>query len=194
MGGALPIGVVLAGGRGKRLGGSKALVDLRGRPLVCYPLAALQAALDDVVVLAKPQTELPKLAGTRVWVESERLQHPLVGISTALELAAGRSVLVCAVDLPLVTPAFVRRLACAPPESAPAVVASHEGTIQPLLGRYSACALGPLRAFDEGMPLRDAVEALGPSLLDVSDPVELFNVNTSADLARAAALLKRASA
>lgn len=193
MDGPLPIGVVLAGGRGKRLGGGKAMVDLRGRPLVSYPLAALRAALDDVVVLAKPQTELPKLGGTKVWVESEPLQHPLVGICTALELAAGRAVLVCAVDLPLVTPALVRRLACAPPMSAPAVVASHGTTIQPLLGRYTASALEPLRALDGGLPLRDAVRALGPRLVEVDDPLELFNVNTPADLARAAALLERRS-
>jgi hypothetical protein len=37
--------------------------------------------------------------------------------------------------------------------------------------------------------LREAVGALSPALIQVDDPVELFNVNTSADLARAAALL-----
>ena len=36
-----PIGVVLAGGSGRRIGGSKAIVKLRGQPLITYPLAAL---------------------------------------------------------------------------------------------------------------------------------------------------------
>ena len=31
---------VLAGGRGSRIGGDKALVQLGGRPLIAYPLAA----------------------------------------------------------------------------------------------------------------------------------------------------------
>jgi molybdopterin-guanine dinucleotide biosynthesis protein A len=187
--GSLPIGVVLAGGRGRRLGGCKAIAQLCGRPLISYPLAALEAVLADVVVLAKPETELPSLSGTAVWVESERLQHPLVGIRTALELAGGRTVLVCAVDLPLVSATLVRQLVFAQPQSAPAVVASHGGALQPLLGRYSARALQPLRAADPGIALREAVEALGPQLLELGDPRELFNVNTPADLERAAALL-----
>jgi GTP:adenosylcobinamide-phosphate guanylyltransferase len=33
------------------------------------------------------------------------------------------------------------------------------------------------------------VGALGPRLMEVADPLELFNVNTPADLERAAALL-----
>jgi molybdopterin-guanine dinucleotide biosynthesis protein A len=186
---SLPIGVVLAGGRGRRLGGGKAVAELCGRPLISYSLAALEAVLAEVVVLAKSHTELPRLAGTRVWVESAHLAHPLVGIRTALELAEGRPVLVCAVDLPLVNPAFVRRLALAQPESEPAVVASHEGAVQPLLARYSARALEPLRAADPGAPLREAIGALGPKLLEVGDAVQLLNVNTPSDLERAAAQL-----
>ena len=185
-----PLGVVLAGGRGRRLGGGKAVAQLCGRPMISYPLAALEAVLPEVAVLAKADTELPSLPSrTRLWSESESLQHPLVGLRTALELAGGRAVLVCAVDLPLVSPALVRRLAFDQPESVPAVVTSHGGAIQPLLGRYSANALGPLRAADREIPLRQAVGALEPQLLEVGDPLELFNVNTPADLARAAALL-----
>jgi molybdopterin-guanine dinucleotide biosynthesis protein A len=180
---------VLAGGGARRLGGGKAVAQLCGRPLISYPVAALEAVLDEVVVLAKPDTALPRLAGTRVWIESDPLRHPLVGIRTALELAGGRPVLVCAVDLPLVRPDFLMRLAVAGPESAPAVVASHERAVQPLLGRYSARALDSLQTADPEAPLREVVGALGPRLVEVADPLELFNVNTPADLERAAALL-----
>ena len=106
-----PIGVILAGGRGRRMGGTKATVLLRGRPLVSYPLEALSAALAEVVLLAKADTELPSLPGTTVWIESDPLHHPAVGIIQALGLAGGRSVLVCAADLPFVTPGLVRELA-----------------------------------------------------------------------------------
>jgi molybdopterin-guanine dinucleotide biosynthesis protein A len=185
-----PLGVVLAGGRGRRLGGGKAVAQLCGRPMISYPLAALQAVLPEVAVLAKAETELPSLPSrTALWSESEPLQHPLVGLRTALELAAGRTVLVCAVDLPLVSPALVRRLAFDRPESETAVVTARGGAIQPLLGRYSVRALESLRAAGPETSLRQAVGALEPQLLEVGDPLELFNVNTPADLARAAALL-----
>jgi molybdopterin-guanine dinucleotide biosynthesis protein A len=188
-----PVGVVLAGGRGRRLGGEKAVVKLCGRPLISYPLAALRAVLPDVVVLAKTDSALPGLPGQMVWRESCPEQHPLVGIRAALERARGRAVLVCAVDLPLITPRLVRRLAGAAgsAETGPAAVASHGGAIQPLLGCYRPEALAPLQAAALDMPVREVVAALGPAPVEVDDPVELFNVNTPADLAQAAALLER---
>ena len=42
-----PVGVVLAGGMGRRIGGSKATVELAGRPLLCYPLDAMGEVLSE---------------------------------------------------------------------------------------------------------------------------------------------------
>src|SRR5947209_4121921 len=128
---ARAVGVVLAGGHGRRLGGAKATVELCGRPLITYPLAAINQVLDEVVVLAKATTRLPSLPGSTVWIERDIRQHPLVGLLEALSLAGGRTVIVCALDLPLVTPQFVQSLMRSDP--APATIASHHGEIQPLL-------------------------------------------------------------
>jgi molybdopterin-guanine dinucleotide biosynthesis protein A len=172
------------------MGGSKATVMLRGRPLICYPLEALSAALAEVVVLAKADTELPSLPGTTVWIESDPMHHPAIGIIQALGLAGGRSVLVCASDLPFVTPALVRELASGDPEDAPVVLASARGEVQPLLGCYQPRAAELLIAGDE-RPLREQVAELSPRLVDVEDPGELFNVNAPEDLLQAAATLDR---
>src|SRR5581483_281554 len=98
-----PIGVVLAGGAGRRIGGSKAQVLLRGRPLIHYPLAVLRAALDEVAVVAKGDTELPELGGVELWIEPDEPRHPLAGILHGLRRAGGRAVLACAADMPLIT-------------------------------------------------------------------------------------------
>jgi molybdopterin-guanine dinucleotide biosynthesis protein A len=183
-----PIGVILAGGRGSRIGGSKALVSLRGRPLVRYPLGALREVLDDVVVLAKADTELPSLPGVEVWIEADRRHHPLIGIVEALALAGGRPVLVCAVDLPFVTSELVRRLAA----SERVTVAGWRGAIQPLLGRYDAWALEALSG--QLGPAQEVVRELRPDVVDVGDPRELFNVNSPADVLQAAGMLERKGA
>jgi molybdopterin-guanine dinucleotide biosynthesis protein A len=183
-----PVGVILAGGRGRRLGGAKATVLLGGRPLIAYALDALSAALAEVVVLAKADTELPSLPGTTVWIEPQRRHHPVVGIVQALGLAGGRAVLVCAGDLPFVTPALVRELAATDPDGAPAVLASAEGCLQPLLGCYQPRAVELLRPDDE-RPLRDQVAELSPRVVEVEDARQLFNVNAPEDLLRAAAML-----
>lgn len=185
-----PVGVVLAGGLGRRIGGAKATVELAGRPLICYPLEALAAALDEVAVLAKADTELPSLPGATVWVEPQLHHHPLVGISQALALAGGRPVLVCAVDLPFVSPELITRLADEDPRGAPAVIAGRRGRIQPLLGCYQPGAM-ELLGEAGNRPLRELVAAIKPRLVEVEDPDALFNVNAPDDLLRAAAALDR---
>ncbi len=186
------MGVVLAGGLGRRLGGSKATVELRGRPLICYPLEALAAVLKEVAIIAKADTPLPSLLGVTVWIEPQTPRHPLHGIVEALGLAGGRPVLACAADLPFVTPELVSSLIAADSGGAPAVIAASAGEPQPLLGRYHASAAQPLAvAAREGAPVRDAVAALGPRLVEVGDPELLFNVNAPEDLLQAAAILDR---
>jgi molybdenum cofactor guanylyltransferase len=188
-----PIGAILAGGRGLRIGGEKSIVKLQGKPLICYPVEAVQAVLSRVAILAKTGTQLPRLSGVAVWIEPESPRHPLVGITQALALAGGRPVLICAGDLPFVTPELIRRLVKADPGRSPAVVASTEERMQPLLGCYQPRALALLAgAAREGTGrVTDAVAALEPVLLEVDDPEELFDVDSPDDLLLASAMLDR---
>jgi molybdopterin-guanine dinucleotide biosynthesis protein A len=186
-----PIGVVLAGGSGRRIGGAKATVELCGRPLISYPLAVISAVLDDVAVLAKADTVLPELPGVTVWIEPQSPRHPLAGLHQALALASGRPVVVCAVDLPFASASLVHRLAHTEAEGAPAVLAARDGMPQPLLGRYEPVAAVRLPRPGPDVSLMQAVRGIGPRLVEVDDPDELFNVNAPEDLLHAAALLDR---
>jgi molybdenum cofactor guanylyltransferase len=187
-----PIGVVLAGGLGARMGGGKAMVELSGRPLISYPCEALLQAVGEVVILAKADTELPSLPGVTVWVEPQMPRHPLIGVMHAIGLAEGRPVVVCALDLPFVTPQLLRRLAAEDAGAAPAVIAAAAGRTQPLLGCYRPRTVELLREADFGpdVPVQQAIEAIGARLLEV-DPLYLFNVNSPDDLLQAAAMLDR---
>lgn len=197
-----PIGVVLAGGAGRRIGGGKAVVELRGTPLLLYPVAALQAVLAEVVVVAKQASELPPLPGVPIWIEPGMPRHPLAGIVHALEAAGAaagiegmaREILVSAGDLPFLTPSLVERLVRADAGGAPAVVPRAAGRLQPLLARYAPSAHAPLAAAlarDPLPPLTDAVAALRPCVLELEDPLPFFNVNAPEDLLTAAGMLDR---
>jgi len=197
-----PIGVVLAGGLGRRIGGAKAIVELQGTPLVCYPLRALQAVLAEVVVVAKQGTALPPLPGVPIWLEPAEPRHPLAGIVHALEgagAAAGiegmaREVLVSAGDLPFLEPDLVERLVRTDAGGAPAVVPRADGRLQPLLARYAPAAYAPLAAAlrcDPLPSLTDAVAALDPRVMELDDAQPFFNVNLPEDLLTAAGLLDR---
>lgn len=185
-----PIGVILAGGRGRRLGGDKARAELAGRPLISYPLSALIQAVGEVAVVAKPGTLLPGLPGIPIWREAEEPHHPLVGIIHSLRTAGPRPVVVCAADMPFVTAGVLAELARADAREAPAVIAVQDGRLQPQLGRYEPAALDRLEAVPPDRPLRTTVGELRPQLVEVPE-AQLFNVNTPEDLAEAEARLTR---
>jgi molybdenum cofactor guanylyltransferase len=184
------LGVVLAGGRGSRLGGAKATVELAGRPLISYPLEAFAAAGLDAVLCTKPGERPP--GSVRVLEESEEPRHPLCGIVAALRL--GRPIVAVACDLPFVAQGLIELLAQA---REPLVVPTLDGQPQPLLARYEPSLLPQLEAaLEREEPLARTVEALGPRFLaeehltPFGDPQRLlFNVNDPDDLRRAEALL-----
>jgi molybdopterin-guanine dinucleotide biosynthesis protein A len=189
-----PVGVVLAGGRGRRLGGDKAIVELEGRALVRYPLEALHEVCDEVAVVAKRDTILPPLAGMAdLWIEPDQPRHPLVGVAHALRLAVGRPILVVAVDLPLMDAATLRALIATDPGGAAAVVPRVEGRLQPLAALYTPAALDGLAEFDVDARASDVVTAVGIREVEGLDPTAFFNVNRPEDVLQASVLVKGAS-
>jgi molybdopterin-guanine dinucleotide biosynthesis protein A len=169
------------------MGGAKPATPLVGRPLISYPLAALRAVCAPVAVVAKRDSPLPEVGyGVELWREPDEPRHPLAGILEALRRAEGRSVVVLACDLPLVTPDLVRALAAAP--GALAVVARAGDDVQPLCARYEPAALESLERFDPSVRLQAAIAALEPAFIEVP-AAALLNVNDAEGLAAAERLL-----
>jgi len=210
------LGAVLAGGRGSRLGGAKAWVELGGRPLCSYPLAAIEAAgLDPVVCVKRTESRgsfrtvyVRKEPRNEVLVleEPDEPRHPLAGIVAALRAAAqegeesvvsplggGRPVVVVACDMPFVTPGLIAFLA----EADELIVPVLGDRLHPLLARYDPALLPELEAaLAREEPLTHTVESLSPRLLDepelsrFGDPSRLlFNVNDPDDLRQAESFL-----
>jgi molybdopterin-guanine dinucleotide biosynthesis protein A len=176
------IGCVVAGGRGRRLGASKATAELAGRPLISYPVAALAPVCERVVVVCKRDTALPPLDIER-WDEPDDPRHPIAGIVHALE-RAGTPIVVCGGDMPFVTPDACALIAAELRPGITAAVALSEGRLQPLLGAYAPEALDALQIAPTGEPLTRTVESLGAIPVGV-EPEIVFNVNTPEDLAEA---------
>jgi molybdopterin-guanine dinucleotide biosynthesis protein A len=181
------VGAILAGGAGRRIGGAKASRELAGRPLVAYPVAALEPSCARLALVAKRGDELPELPGVELWNgEPPEPRHPATGIAYAIE-RAGERVMVCACDMPFLTDRECRELvkAALSAPRARAVVAVSDGTLQPVLGVYSPSARETLRqAAASGAPLVAAVEALAPALVDL--PAQAVrSVDTREELAAA---------
>jgi molybdopterin-guanine dinucleotide biosynthesis protein A len=168
-------------------GSSKPAVELAGRPLLHYPLVALGAVCGSVAVVCKPHTELSPLPDeVERWEEPAEPHHPLTGLVYALERAAA-PILVCAADMPFVTPEALRALE-GRGEGAAAVVARAGGRLQPLLALYTPAALPVLRAAEPDAPLTATVERLRPVVVEVPAR-DAVSVDTPEALERAEAVL-----
>jgi molybdopterin-guanine dinucleotide biosynthesis protein A len=183
---------ILAGGRGTRLGGAKATVELAGRPLVCHTLKAARSAGLASVVVAKRNTPLPALTEP-ILLEPAQPRHPLCGVLAALDFAAERSpapdLVLSACDMPFLTGALLRWLG----ELDGAAMARVGGRAQPLLARCTQEHRSLLaESLARERSLSDALEELEPRIVGEHElsrfgrPERLcFSVNDRADLERA---------
>jgi molybdopterin-guanine dinucleotide biosynthesis protein A len=189
-----PVAAVLAGGASRRMGRAKAVVELGGRPLISYPLAAVEAARLEPIVVCKRESELPEL-DCRVVREPAEPRHPLTGIVAALGASAGAPVVAVGCDMPFLEPGLIAALAAL---DDPFAVAESAGRLQPLPGRYPPALRGDLSAaLDRALSLRETVTSLGARVLAESelarfgDPRWLwFSVDDEADLATAEEALR----
>jgi molybdopterin-guanine dinucleotide biosynthesis protein A len=173
---------VLAGGASRRMGAPKPAVELGGRPLISYPLAAAAQAGLRAVVVAKASTPLPSLDVT-VWTEPDEPHHPLLGLVTALE-RAGEPVVAVACDQPWLTAALLERVAEA---GGPAAALTVDGRLEPFPARYEPSALPALRqALEAGASMRATLASLSPRSLGEVEPDIVAGVNTPEALAEAA--------
>lgn len=135
-----------------------------------------------LAVICKRATVLPAIGAAERWEEPDEPRHPLTGIVHALERARA-PVLVCAADMPFVTPDVLRALLDIPADR-PAAVGATDRELEPLLALYRPAALPSLRAAPPGEPLRATVAELDPVLVPVAERAAR-SVNTPSDLAAA---------
>jgi molybdenum cofactor guanylyltransferase len=111
---ALVAGIVLAGGRSTRMGTAKAGLEWHGSTLLRHVVGVVARGVDGpVIVVGGPGQRLPALPPQVAVVDDPVAgRGPLQGIATGLAAiaASASAAVVCAVDLPLLHPAFLRRV------------------------------------------------------------------------------------
>jgi molybdopterin-guanine dinucleotide biosynthesis protein A len=178
-------GLVLAGGRSRRMGRDKALLEIDGRPLV-ERVAERLASVCGRVLIAAGERPLPPLPWDRV---DDRVAGagPLAGILGGLAATTTPLLAVAAVDMPDVDPDVFTTLAGRWDGRAPAVVPRRAGRLEPLHAVYATAALPRLAAlFDAGerSPTR-ALRRVAATVVEVDDAAPWAgNLNTPADVDR----------
>ncbi len=182
-------GAVLAGGKGRRLGQDKALVEVGGILLLARVVGSLAQVAAEVLVVGR--TDGPPLpAPVRFVPDLVPGQAALGGLYTALSAASCPLVIVVGCDMPFINPEVLRYLVGLA-AGFEAVVPLVAGEPQPLHAVYArACrdvVAGQLASGDlklarvlDRLRVRfvpeQALRALDPELRS------FFNINTPADL------------
>lgn len=215
-----PVGVILAGGRSSRMGGTgKALLRLNNEPLLAHVMRRLQPQLSSILLSTEGQNSGLESLGLPV-VPDLLPGHrgPLTGLYSALRYLAEkdhvekdhderdhderdrqRSVVLCPCDAPFIPPDLVEKLlsaAAGNPE--PVVVVSYEGILQPTFSLWQHQHLPAIhdavvKRGDGG--LKYMLRSLPHIIVEwvSAEPPPFYNVNTPAELKTATKWLRSLS-
>lgn len=188
MTGVSTYGLVLAGGKSKRMGRDKALLERDGQSQLAYLAGLLQDKVERVFVStrAEQQDDSERSRYPRI-VDRYEEMGPLAGILSAMEEHPDVDWLVVACDLPNISDETIAHLVKNRSADHPftAYVSSHDGLPEPLCAIYRAGSIGIIRRFaEEGIHCpRKILIRSDTFLLEQTNPRSLDNINTPDDLA-----------
>jgi molybdenum cofactor guanylyltransferase len=189
-------GVILAGGRGSRMGGAdKGLQNFRGMPMAMYTLMRLGPQVGEVMVNANRNLAAYESFGVPVWPDSlSDYAGPLAGFLTGLENCETEYMVTVPCDTPLFPQDLVARLGEAlerdGAEIAMASAREEDGQLraQPVFSLMKRELMESLVRFTHGGGRKiDAWTAQHRTVLvpfdqPGDDPSAFFNANTLAEL------------
>lgn len=183
-------GVVLAGGRGSRMGGEdKGLIPFRGRPMAEYALDALRQVAGQVLISANRNLEVYARFGCPVVVDaSADFDGPLAGLLAAMKAAQTPFLLSVPCDAPLLEARYLLRLCeTFAKEGAEVCVADDGNRLHPVVALIDVSLAPDLESYL--CPGERKVQAWlrrhRLALADYRDcPERLANINSPDDLSR----------
>jgi molybdopterin-guanine dinucleotide biosynthesis protein A len=188
--------LILAGGRGTRLGGArKAFLEVGGRPILARVVDALAPLVDECLALVH-DADMPVLEGVNVLVDPAPHAGVLPALLHGLRSASGEVCMIVAGDMPFVQrAAFEYLLRLLGEEGVSAVIPRVDGFLQPMhcvVRRHVVIdsievglAAGEHRLFRVLAPLKPRLVDEAELRLVDPDLLTLFNVNTPEDVATA---------
>jgi len=182
------LGVVLAGGAGRRIGGRKAFVELAGRPLIAHVVDRLSPQVSGLAINAEPDPGFEPF-GLTILQDPMPGLGPLAGILSALDWAAecgADRVVTVAVDTPFLPQDLVQRLMAA--ADGPSFAATPDGPHGTTGAWPVACRDELDAALNAGTrKVLDWTASIGAQAVVFEDSAAFLNINTADDLRQAGA-------
>ncbi|MFB6306793.1 MAG: molybdenum cofactor guanylyltransferase [Flavobacteriales bacterium] len=133
-------GVILAGGKSKRMGEDKGLMELNGKRMVEYPIETLREFVHGILIIANKQEY--QTIEKNVVPDMYTDRGPLCGIVTAMHNARTPWIMVMPCDTPYVKGEVLERLLETGKDAEISITEHHR--IEPLIGLYSTSVLSKM--------------------------------------------------
>ena len=191
-------GVVLAGGKSKRMGYDKAFLEVGEAAMIKQVASELKKVCNEVLIAGGTE-EYGELLGLPVIPDRIPGRGPLSGIHAALGAAKNSKCLVTACDMPFVTAALARSM-ITQADGYDVAVPTHGIHLQPLFAVYDKNCIGPIeqsllnnvRKVIDFYPLVRVNYVNEKYLRAIADiDFAFFNVNTPDDLKKARTMAVR---
>jgi molybdopterin-guanine dinucleotide biosynthesis protein A len=101
--------IIQAGGRSRRMGRDKALIDYQGRPIIAHVIDTLRVLTDDVAVISN-RSDLYSSFGARIVPDYDPPCGPLGGLAAGLRAMKAELAIVVACDMPFLNVNLLRWL------------------------------------------------------------------------------------
>lgn len=176
-------GVVLAGGRGLRMGGTdKGLVPIAERPMICHVIDRLRPQVGALIINANRSLEAYGELGYPVVPDGDDgYLGPLAGMLAAMRAAATPFVLTAPCDTPLLPTVLAERLWQACHDRQADLAVAHDGTwLQPVFALLKTALADSLEGYllGGGRKIDRWYETRRIATVDFSDmPDSFLNVN-----------------
>lgn len=181
-------GVILAGGRGMRMGGvEKGLLLQGGEPMIAHAIRRLRPQVGALMISANRERERYEAFGLPVVPDTLPDVGPLGGVLAALLQWNGALLASAPCDSPSPPADLVARLRAAVEDSgAPAATVRAGGRVHPVFALYRGETVVPLERYLTGgrRSVLGFLEEIGAVVVDFEDAGAFGNVNTPDDLRR----------
>lgn len=142
--------VILAGGKGRRMGGQdKGLMPFLGQPIIEHTLASITPQCGAVIINANRNIDLySRYKHPVISDQSNDFQGPLAGFAIALENASSLLIATVPCDAPIIPKGLIKRLLTALNDSNADIAVAHDGVrLQPVYALIKTQLLGNLQKF-----------------------------------------------
>ena len=193
-------GVLLAGGKSRRMGKDKRILMISGKSLFTHALHVLESVFSEIIIVVDTISSVVSGMNHQIVTDLIPDKGSAGGLYTGLTYASNSQVFAVACDMPFLNPAVIKKI-CDMSGSSDVTMVKLSNGLHPMHSVYSKGCLPVLRRMIEADQLRIQdlllqqdlkTTILGQEVVQEVDPQfnSFLNVNTPADLEVAERLIR----